>query len=59
LLLAGIGVYTGGQTLTADGLDFVFGTNFIGHFALTLELLPLIQSTPASRYAHTNLLTWR
>ena len=37
----------------------IFGTNFIGHFALTAELLPLIQATPASRCAHTNSLTWR
>ncbi|CAM9656425.1 unnamed protein product, partial [Ectocarpus sp. 12 AP-2014] len=34
---------------TADGLDLVFGVNFVGHFCLTNELLPLIQSTPAAR----------
>lgn len=49
----------GGKSLTADGLDMIFGTNFIGHFALTTELLPLIQSTPASRCAHAISLTWR
>ncbi|CAM9460744.1 unnamed protein product [Sphacelaria rigidula] len=34
---------------TADGLDMVFGVNFVGHFALSLELMPLIESTPQAR----------
>lgn len=37
------------STLTADGIDVVFGVNFVGHFALTVELMPLIQSTHAAR----------
>lgn len=47
-LLAGVGI-TDGYQLTADGLDFVFGVNFVGHFELTMKLMPLIQATPASR----------
>lgn len=38
-----------GRPLTADGLEKVFGGNFIGHFVLTTELMPLILSTPAAR----------
>lgn len=37
------------SVLTADGIDVVFGVNFVGHFALTVELMPLIQSTDAAR----------
>lgn len=46
--VAGVGI-TDGYQLTADGLDFVFGVNFVGHFELTMKLMPLIQATPASR----------
>ncbi|CAB1117181.1 unnamed protein product [Ectocarpus sp. CCAP 1310/34] len=45
---AGVGI-TDGPRVTADGLDLVFGVNFVGHFCLTNELLPLIQSTPGAR----------
>lgn len=45
---AGIGI-TPGPRRTADGLDLVFGVNFVGHFELTMKLLPLIQATPSSR----------
>jgi len=30
--------------LTADGYDLQFGTNVIGHFLLTMELLPLLEA---------------
>lgn len=50
LCLAGLGDVVKGETrLTADGLEMVFGVNFVGHFALTMELMPLIQSTQAAR----------
>ncbi|CAM9837576.1 unnamed protein product [Choristocarpus tenellus] len=39
-----------GKGLTADGFDATFGVNFLGHFALTMELMPLITATPRSRY---------
>src|SRR3984957_12039218 len=34
---------------TADGFELQFGTNFLGPFALTMRLLPLVLSAPAPR----------
>lgn len=34
---------------TSEGFEQQFGVNFIGHFALTGSLYPLLRSTPASR----------
>jgi NAD(P)-dependent dehydrogenase (short-subunit alcohol dehydrogenase family) len=34
---------------TADGFELQFGTNYLGHFALTAELLPLLRRAPAPR----------
>ncbi|MWV48559.1 SDR family NAD(P)-dependent oxidoreductase [Rathayibacter sp. VKM Ac-2803] len=31
------------RTLTEDGLELQFGTNHVGHFALTLGLMPLLE----------------
>ncbi|CAN0249928.1 unnamed protein product [Pylaiella littoralis] len=45
---AGIGVNYG-KSVTADGLEPIFGGNFVGHFLLTSELMPAILSAPAAR----------
>ena len=36
---------------TADGFELQFGTNFLGPFALTVRLLPLVLAAPAPRVA--------
>lgn len=37
------------RLLSADGFELQFATNFLGPFALTLRLLPLLLTTPGSR----------
>ena len=37
------------RQVTADGFEMQFGTNFLGHFALTARLLPLIQRAARPR----------
>ncbi len=39
---------------TADGFEMQFGTNHLGHFALTGLLLPLILATPQARVVTTS-----
>ena len=34
---------------TADGFELQFGSNFLGPFALTMRLLPLVLAAPAPR----------
>ncbi|CAG2176732.1 unnamed protein product [Oppiella nova] len=44
---AGIGMCPEWQT--KDGFEMQFGTNHLGHFLLTLSLLPLLQKSPKAR----------
>lgn len=49
LLINNAGVMIPPYSKTKDGFELQFGTNHLGHFALTLQLLDLIEKTPASR----------
>ena len=49
LLLNNAGVMAIPRGATADGFEMQFGTNHLGHFALTGLLLPLLQRTPGAR----------
>src|SRR5579871_2356266 len=37
------------RMVTPDGFELQFGTNFLGPFALTMRLLPLVLASPAPR----------
>jgi NAD(P)-dependent dehydrogenase (short-subunit alcohol dehydrogenase family) len=49
LLINNAGVMACPLTKTADGFEMQFGTNHLGHFALTAELLPLVEAGSAKR----------
>lgn len=49
LLINNAGVMTPPHSLTADGYELQFGVNFLGHYALTTGLYPLLLKTPRSR----------
>lgn len=49
LLINNAGVMVPPYSKTKDGFELQFGTNHLGHFALTSHLLPLLMATPLSR----------
>ncbi|MEU6347075.1 oxidoreductase [Streptomyces sp. NPDC046977] len=46
---------------TSDGLELTFGTNHLGHFALTAGLMPALRRSPAARIITVSAIaaTWR
>ena len=44
---------------TADGFERQFGTNYLGHFALTAQLLPLLQKSPTPRVVNLSSIAHR
>ncbi|HZS59843.1 MAG TPA: SDR family oxidoreductase [Gemmatimonadaceae bacterium] len=42
------------ERLTKDGFEITFGTNHLGHFALTEMLLPLLKAAPQGRIVHVS-----
>ncbi|ALS79480.1 MULTISPECIES: oxidoreductase [Planococcus] len=49
LLINNAGVMTPPYSKTKDGFELQFGSNHLGHFALTGLLMPLLKNTPDSR----------
>src|SRR5258707_1464952 len=49
ILMNNAGIMVPPYGKTADGFETQFGTNHLGHFALTALLLPKLLETPASR----------
>ncbi|MCS4168494.1 oxidoreductase [Sphingobacterium sp. BIGb0116] len=49
LLVNNAGVMVPPESKTDDGFELQFGVNFIGHFALTGHLLPLLKQAPQAR----------
>ncbi|WP_097130568.1 oxidoreductase [Spirosoma fluviale] len=49
ILINNAGVMMPPQRLTDDGYELQFGTNFLGHFALTGHLYSLLKQTPGAR----------
>lgn len=49
VLINNAGVMVPPYSRTKDGFELQFGTNHLGHFALTARMLPLLQATPLSR----------
>ncbi|WP_260866362.1 SDR family NAD(P)-dependent oxidoreductase [Paenibacillus silvae] len=51
ILINNEGIMFGPYSKTVDGFENQFGTNHLGHFALTGLLMPLLKKTEASRTA--------
>ena len=54
LLINNAGVMIPPYSKTQDGFELQFGTNHLGHFALTARLLTLIDKTPNSRIVNVS-----
>ncbi|WP_019941068.1 oxidoreductase [Dyadobacter beijingensis] len=49
ILINNAGVMTPPASKTDDGVELQFGVNFLGHYALTGHLYPLLNATPGAR----------
>lgn len=54
ILCNNAGVMALPQRRTKDGFEMQIGTNHLGHFALTAQLLPVIEKTPRARIVTTS-----
>ncbi|MTE14333.1 oxidoreductase [Nocardia aurantiaca] len=59
LLINNAGVMAAAPTRTADGFESDFGTNFLGHFALTGHLLDRVRASPSGRVVTVSSITHR
>ncbi len=51
---AGIGLFGSERELSEDGYELHFAINYLAHFVLTLELLPLIRAAAPSRIVNVS-----
>jgi NAD(P)-dependent dehydrogenase (short-subunit alcohol dehydrogenase family) len=58
LLINNAGVMVPPASKTAEGYELQFGVNFLGHFALTGYLYPLLEKTPGSRIITVSSLAY-
>lgn len=58
LLINNAGVMVPPASKTADGFELQFGVNFLGHFALTGYLYPLLSATPGSRVVNVSSMAY-
>lgn len=54
LLFNNAGIMAVPEGKTADGFETQFGTNHLGHFALTMRLMPALLAAPAGRVVSTS-----
>jgi len=54
ILINNAGVMIPPYSKTKDGFELQMGTNHLGHFALTLQLLEIIKNTPNSRIVNVS-----
>ncbi len=54
LLINNAGIMIPPYSKTVDGFESQFGTNHLGHFALTAQLYSLLKSTPESRVVNVS-----
>ena len=59
LLINNAGIMWPPAAKTADGFELQFGTNHLGHFALTVRLLDLLRRTNASRVVTVSSVSHR
>jgi len=59
ILINNAGVMMCPYSKTEDGFEIQMGTNHLGHFALTGQLMPLLKKTPGSRIVSTSSVVHR
>jgi NAD(P)-dependent dehydrogenase (short-subunit alcohol dehydrogenase family) len=56
ILINNAGVITHQRETSVDGYELVFAVNYLAHFLITLELLPVLSQTPGSRIVNVSSL---
>ncbi len=59
LMINNAGLMAVDKSQTVDGFETQFGVNHLGHFALTADLLPVLESTPGSRIVNMSSMGHR